>query len=193
MADDVKIVGDNAGVMERPVPGFPGYTVDTEGVVRSYWKYYDKGARLTDVPQRVLVARRNRYGYPRVTPCRDGRHYTRAVHRLVLEAHVGPCPPSHEGAHLNGVRSDNRLANLAWKTKSENAADQQRHGTQVRGERQGRSKLTAVGVTRIKAYLAEGVSRRVLARNFHVSRSTIDHIATGRKWSHIKLVATAAA
>ena len=52
------------------------------------------------------------------------------VHTLVLTAFVGPRPsPEIEVRHLNGVRSDNRLSNLAWGTASENAYDRVRHGT----------------------------------------------------------------
>lgn len=53
---------------------------------------------------------------------------TRKVHRLVLEAFVGPCPEGMETRHLNGDRQENRLANLAWGTALENAADLKRHG-----------------------------------------------------------------
>lgn len=49
-----------------------------------------------------------------------GRGRTERVHRLVLVAFDGPCPQAHEAHHLNGVRSDNRLENLAWVTHAQN-------------------------------------------------------------------------
>jgi hypothetical protein len=58
----------------------------------------------------------------------QGRQY--GVHRLVLLAFVGPCPPElDEALHRNGDRSDARLVNLHWGTKSENMLDRVRHGT----------------------------------------------------------------
>lgn len=45
------------------------------------------------------------------------------VHRLVLEAFVGPCPPGMEACHWNGIPGDNRLHNLRWDTPSANNAD----------------------------------------------------------------------
>lgn len=52
----------------------------------------------------------------------------RAVHRLVLEAFVGPCPPDMEARHvLVRDKSNNRLENLAWGTRFENAQDCKRH------------------------------------------------------------------
>jgi hypothetical protein len=55
------------------------------------------------------------------------RHY---VHRLALEAFVGPCPPGLECRHFpDRDPANNRLDNLSWGTKTENAQDQQVHGT----------------------------------------------------------------
>lgn len=54
---------------------------------------------------------------------------SRYVHRLVLEAFVGPCPPGMECRHLNGDSGDNHLRNLQWGTPSENQFDKVRHGT----------------------------------------------------------------
>lgn len=51
------------------------------------------------------------------------------MHRLILEASVGPCPPGMLTRHLNGDPLDNRSANLAWGTHAENHADSVRHGT----------------------------------------------------------------
>lgn len=50
------------------------------------------------------------------------------VHRLVLEAFVGPCPPGMEARHLDGNPANNVLRNLAWGTKSENELDKVRQG-----------------------------------------------------------------
>lgn len=51
------------------------------------------------------------------------------VHRLVLEAFVGPCPNGHECCHGDGDPSNNSLSNLRWDTSSANHYDMVRHGT----------------------------------------------------------------
>lgn len=51
------------------------------------------------------------------------------VHRLVLEAFVGPCPEGQEGCHNNGDVLNCRLTNLRWDTKSSNNLDRVKHGT----------------------------------------------------------------
>lgn len=51
------------------------------------------------------------------------------VHRLVLEAFVGPSLPGMHGCHNNGKPSDNRIENLRWDTRAGNFADKWKHGT----------------------------------------------------------------
>lgn len=42
------------------------------------------------------------------------------IHQIVLEAFCGPCPDGMEVLHGNGIRTDNRLSNLRYGTRSEN-------------------------------------------------------------------------
>jgi hypothetical protein len=53
----------------------------------------------------------------------DGTVRREYVHRLVLEAMAEPPELRQEARHLNGNPHDNRLANLAWGSRIENAAD----------------------------------------------------------------------
>src|SRR5699024_9639299 len=59
---------------------------------------------------------------------RDNIGYTRRVHRLVMEAFVGPCPEGMEVCHWNDNASDNRLSNLRYDTRSANTMDMIRNG-----------------------------------------------------------------
>ena len=51
-----------------------------------------------------------------------------AASKLVLTAFVGSRPEGMVARHLNDNRADNRLANLAWGTLSENSFDAVRNG-----------------------------------------------------------------
>lgn len=51
-----------------------------------------------------------------------------AVHRLVLEAFVGPPEDGEECCHNNGEPQDNRLVNLRWDSRSANIFDMVDHG-----------------------------------------------------------------
>jgi hypothetical protein len=70
-----------------------------------------------------------RSGYHTVTLSNRGVAKTWRAHALVLTAFVGDRPIGAQTRHLNGIRSDNRLANLAWGSAVENHADKVRHGT----------------------------------------------------------------
>jgi hypothetical protein len=217
-----------AAVEWRPIPGFPGYEVSDTGRVRSYWRRWFRGvgrgrgcAWLPGNTSREMRFRVDpRTGYCHVQLRRDGKAHQRYLHRLVLEAFRGPCPPGHETRHLDGVRSNNVLTNLAWGTKAENEADRHRHGTVLRGDRHpsrlhperlargdrsgarlhperyprgGRhhsAKLSDGKVFHIKRRLAAGEARRALAREYGVDPQAVNNIAKRKTWSHVHYAAS---
>ena len=166
----------------KPVPGFSGYEITQTGLVRSKSRMGTRGGWL-----RPHI---NHAGRLVVDLCERGhKKKTCLVHRLVLEAFVGPCPPGMEACHNNGIKTDNRLGNLRWDTKSANAMDAVRHGTHAgflfRGERNGSARLTALDARWIEYLRRAGVSRKDLAEVYQVSPSLITHIALHRAWRHL--------
>lgn len=68
----------------------------------------------------------------------EGNQKTHWVHRLVLEAFVGPCPEGMEACHgPDRDPGNNRLDNLKWGTMQDQEKDREAHGTRLRGERHG--------------------------------------------------------
>lgn len=115
----------------RAVVSVPGYAVTSDGRVFSVaWNWRGYG-------RRELAQCINQDGYPYVRlQERGGKRRLIPVHRLVADAFLPPRPSlNHETRHLNGNPRDNRVSNLAWGTKKENAADKERHGRTSRGER----------------------------------------------------------
>jgi hypothetical protein len=184
----------------RPVPGHEGrYEVSDQGAVRSL-RYSNAAVDRPRQEPLLLRAGRASAGYQIVTLL--GK--TTSVHRIVLEAFIGPCPDHHQCAHLNGVRTDNRLVNLQWVTARVNGYHRRLHGTsqrgdlsparrypesQVRGARVVGAKLTEASVLVIRRALARGERRTALAEQYRVSEATISAIAAGRKWAHVRLPA----
>lgn len=142
-------------------------------------------------PGRILKPAWAGRGYLIVTLCRDGKGKRVYVHRLVLEAHVGPAPsPAHEGNHKNGDKTDNQVENLEWVTASEN----QLHACRIlgkknpglKGEAHGSAKLTEEDVKEIRRLYATGDHTKAgLGRMFGVSDVTIGHIIRRKTWRHI--------
>lgn len=149
---------------------------------RGLYEVSDRG-RVRRVGGRVLRPQTQSRGYKFVTLSVDGESRQRLIHRLVLLAFRGPAPEGMEAAHANGARHDCRLANLAWKTPKQNAADKLRHDTNNGGERNGQSKLRVKEVHAIRQQLARGTTQYALAARYGVSQTAISHIKRGEKWA----------
>jgi len=161
-------------VARAPIPGFPGYEIDTDGNVWSF-KRYPAGKRLRATPNAVL-------GYPIVSLRVAGRTVAHFVHRLVLLTFVGQPETGQQACHNNGVRSDVRLANLRWGTARENAADKLLHGTHGAGERASRAKLTRQQVVDIRAMRAAGAKVAEVGRAFGITQGHVTYICRGHGW-----------
>lgn len=172
-----------------PIAGWVGlYEVSDQGRVRSL----DRVSTVSHLKQGLVTAtRRGRImspgvvqGYLQVSLNDKNKNAQRKVHRLVLEAFVGPCPPGMEGRHIDGVRKNCRLGNLVWGTKVENAADRKTHGTQCLGEGHGRAKITESDVLEIRA--AKGaVFQKDLAVKYGIAQSKISAIQRRELWKHV--------
>lgn len=116
--------------MWKLVVGWEGqYEVSSLGRVRS----------LLSGKRKILQQELNRSGYLRTYLTTKRKYYSRNrksirtrskhvfVHRLVLEAFVGPCPPGMESLHGNDISADNRIENLRWDTRLNNKADQRKN------------------------------------------------------------------
>src|SRR5689334_22814272 len=115
----------------KSVSGYSDYEVSNLGRVRS-WRI--KGNTTKPVTKSRLLKFAtcgHKQKYYAVKLYRDNVGKSHRVHRLVLEAFVGPMPEGLEVRHLDGDSFNNRLDNLAYGTHAENMEDQKRHGTAV--------------------------------------------------------------
>ncbi|WP_157257602.1 NUMOD4 motif-containing HNH endonuclease [Oerskovia sp. Root918] len=111
----------------KPIDGFEGqYEVSDLGRVRSMDRVDPRG-RLRD--GRHLSPFATRKGHLRVALCHGTGNRKLYIHRLVLEAFVGPAPDGTEACHGDGNPAHNALENLRWDSRSENNRDRVRHGT----------------------------------------------------------------
>lgn len=151
--------------------GFGNYLVSQEGHVFSKPRGRTKGGLLKPT---ISVG-----GYWRVTLTQGKEKKLVLVHSLVASAFIGPRPNGFEIAHINGNPSDNRAANLCYKTKAENEHDKVFHGTRLRGENTPSRKLTWDQVCEIRK---RAEPQGNLAKRFSVARSTIQRIQSGQYW-----------
>lgn len=124
-----------------PIPGCEGsYEVSDHGRVRSLDRVViDKNGRSIRLRGQILkLIPHVRDQYPQVglPPAARGHKGGTSVHILVLEAFVGPRPsPDMDACHANDIRTDNRVSNLRWDTKTANAQDAVRNKRLVQQQR----------------------------------------------------------
>lgn len=145
-----------------PIPGFEGYSIDPHGNV------YGKNAKplatfLAGGYQKTMLNKR---------PC--------YIHILILKTFVGERPPGKEARHKNGIRTDNRLSNLCWGTKKQNARDRKR-------ERQGCYLPKISPETKYKAQVLyeEGHSREVIALAVGCDVRTVRRWIAKHNWQRL--------
>jgi hypothetical protein len=121
-------------------------------------------------------------GYKKIRLYKNGIGKALAIHRIVLQAFVGPCPPGMEGCHNNGNKLDNRSLNLRWDTRVNNYADARAHGTAAKGNRNGHAKLTYDIVAQARTLYSGGQSVNSLSKKYGVSLSTMYSAVRGKTW-----------
>lgn len=117
------------------IPGYEGfYEVSSIGRVRSVQRIVSamRNGQVVEwhLKSRIIKPRKTSGDncHLLVTLSKNAVHHHVQVHRLVLEAFVGPCPQGMTCLHYNDVADDNRLENLRWGTYSDNMYDCVRNG-----------------------------------------------------------------
>lgn len=166
----------------KPVVGFEGrFEVSDIGKVRSLDRVLVDGRRWK---ARASKPKASRTGHLAVRLC-DGKHYWLGVHRLVLEAFIGPCPDGMEGCHNDGNPANNTLANLRWDTRAGNHADKIAHGTSLHGSRNHLAKLCAEDILAIREMSRGGITARAISAKYSVTAANISSILAGKTWQQI--------
>lgn len=179
---------DLPGEVWRDVVGLGGhYSVSNIGRVRSNarTKIRSNGSPIP-TPTRIIKAR-DHNGYSMVSMTRaDGVCLHKFVHRLVMAAFVGPIPDGMEVCHGDGTRSNNRLHNLRYGTRSDNVQDALKHGTHrshgLKGEQAHGAILVEADVLVIRS---SKEAAPALAARFKVSDSAIKAVRSRKTWKHV--------
>ena len=131
---------------------------------------------------RELTQTITNYGYLRV---RIGKRRI-FVAALVAETFLGLRPEGHEINHKDGVKTNNKVDNLEWVTRSENIRHAYRNGLNVpvRGEQHAMAKLTEEAVREIRKFI--GYRTAGIAAKYGVSTDTIKLVRQNKLWQHVK-------
>lgn len=170
-----------------------------EGVTRLYriepdGRVFSIGHNWRGYGDREIKPIINSHGYLAVRVSVEGKRKNVPVHRLVALVHLPPRPSmSHEIRHMDGNRLNPHADNLAWGTRSENAKDRARHGTEKAkinaaksiakrsGENCATSKLTNAEAAEIRRRFKSGETAKQISRDFNrVSYWAVNHAAIGK-------------
>jgi len=140
---------------------FPKIEVSKEGRVRTWhnsWsRYVIKTPRLDKDGYEIISTRKN-----------DGSSTSVRVHRLVAEAYI-PNPENKPVVnHLNGIKNDNRVENLAWATISENT----QHGYDILGVKSAKSMMILLLIDGIPYSTYDSVAK--VAKKIGLDRNRIE-------------------
>jgi hypothetical protein len=164
------------------VPEFEGrYEVSSEGQIRSHLHGKLRYLKLCADPR----------GYIPVNLSEpDGKRKRYWLHRLVAIVFIPNPQNRKEVNHKNGVKSDCRVANLEWVSRSQNIRHAYEQGliTTIgqRGARNFNTKLTDAKVLEMRRLYAEReMTQEEIGKLFGVTKLTAYRILNRLSWTHI--------
>jgi hypothetical protein len=166
------------------VPGFPGYRVSDMGRVQSRKVVGRVRDRLRE-EWRDMKGSRHKSGHYSVGLRRDGKTFSRYIHRLVLELFVGPCPAGMECLHEGDDPADNRLCKLRWGTHQENIREAVTNGcfpeaTRLFGDDHPRIKVSDAACEEIRVAKGAGESVKSIAARHGITTTHVYRIVLGQ-------------
>lgn len=171
----------------RPIPDFPGYHLGSDGSVWSS-NQHPLVKYKPPRPWHQIAIHVDAWGYQCVN-LHNGttrQHRTKGIHILMLEVFVGSRPPGMYALHKNDIRTDNRLENLYWGTKRDNARDAITNRRMPHGPRHHNTKLSDDDVREIRRRVAAGESLRAVAHAFGIGRTHTGAIARRKERLYVE-------
>lgn len=153
------------------IKSYPNYAISTYG-------------RVLDLKTlKVMKQQTNHAGYPRIGLTNEQGMKRFSVHRLVL-ATFSPTKGMEklECNHIDAIRSNNKLENLEWVTRKQNAEHTSKMGNTLQGEKSPLAKLTE---DQVRYILASKKTQVTLAHELGVTQPAISLIRLRKNWSHI--------
>lgn len=154
--------------MFKTIPHYPNYEINTYGIIRN--KTTGKNIKWVDNGNGYQFVRLYNSDTPKGRGC--------LIHRLVMSTFVPTEGQNMDVNHKDGNKSNNKLDNLEWCTKSENTRHAHSTGLFT-------NKLTIDQVKEIKERLKTAKAYSKLAREYGVRHSTIWKIANGILYDYV--------
>lgn len=172
----------------KDIPNAENYEVNKDGRIRMKATNVFNRGRLYFRKPKMLKQYEDKDGYkfvvlfPSMKRNKEGKRekVKKYVHRVVMEAFVGPCPDEQTVDHINRKRNDNRLVNLRYADIQTQANN--RDLSRISGENSKFAKLNLEQVRKIRSLREEGYTYVEISRKFRVSSTTVARICKNQSW-----------
>lgn len=160
----------------KDINGYEGlYQISNLGKVKSF----NHGS------PKILKSGKSTSGYSQVYLCKNKTKRQCQIHRLVAMAFIDNPDNKKDVNHINGIKTDNIVANLEWNTRAENIKHAYLIGLNKIGENHGNAKLKE---SQVLSILNDNRSHSKIALDYHVSRKLISKIKSRKLWKHLTSV-----
>lgn len=161
--------------MFKDIPGYENiYQVSNIGRVKRIGTIDSRGRT---VKEKILKQNLNK-GYYYVELCHNARRKKYAIHRLVSMTFITNVKNKNFVNHINCIKTDNRVENLEWCTRLENAQHAAKNNLYVKkyGEKNTQCKLSDSDVKEIRKLAENGMTRKDIAKLFNCTRQHVSKI-----------------
>ena len=124
---------------------------------------------------KILKPNLNRHGYLDIKLCENGNNKHMKVHRLVALCFLENPENKPQVDHINRIKTDNRVENLRWATRSENNRNAGVHSTTKSGY-----KHICTYFTRGNEYWKITITYLKIQKHFNKSKYTLEQVVEER-------------
>lgn len=164
------------------------YRAAAEKVASGYWRVDAEKGVIYGLNGNPFV-RRNTSGYIQTKFRVPGsKEISVVAHRVIWESVHGPLDSTLQINHINGIKDDNRIANLEAVTPRQN----NRHARHIgltppapKGSEHSCAKLTEDQALTIFRRAWAGERNEVIAQDYPVGTSMVVNIKYGLAWTHV--------
>jgi len=178
---------ENKEEIWKDIIGYEGlYKVSSVGNIKSL---RCKGL----IREKTMKLSINENGYLMVNLCKNNKVKIWRVHRIVLTAFVPNQENKCDVNHINGIKTDNRVENLEWNTRSENLCHAFRTGLRINGEKNRiasgkkcRERCSKKVINIVTKEIYE--SCKEASKKYGISKSHLSNMLTGVKKNKTNLI-----
>ena len=178
------------GEVWKDIPNYEGYyQISNLGRIKSVARKVKYQNSYRNVKEKLKKTFIGKQGYERVELSKNGKIKKYNVHRIVANVFISNPLNKETVNHINGIKTDNRVENLEWATRSENELHAYKIGLAKNSEKQRNVARLYCKENKIKSIIQldldgnsikEWKSAKEVEEKINISRKNISQCITGK-------------